>query len=60
MGMENGSPIDGDLANLVHFYERGIRYITLAHSLSNHISDSSYYDNRLWNGLSEFGIRLFV
>jgi membrane dipeptidase len=56
MGMENGSPIDGDLANLAHFYERGIRYVTLAHSLSNHISDSSYDDNRQWNGLSEFGV----
>ena len=56
MGMENGSPIEGDLANLAHFYERGIRYVTLAHSLSNHISDSSYDDNRQWNGLSEFGI----
>jgi membrane dipeptidase len=55
MGMENGSPIDGDLANLAHFYGRGIRYITLAHSLSNHISDSSYDENRQWNGLSEFG-----
>ena len=55
MGMENGSPIDGDLANLAHFYQRGIRYITLAHSLSNHISDSSYDENRQWNGLSEFG-----
>ena len=58
MGMENGSPIDGDLANLAHFYERGIRYITLAHSLSNHISDSSYDDNRQWNGLSEFGTEM--
>ena len=55
MGMENGSPIDGDLANLKHFYDRGIRYITPAHSLSNHISDSSYDKNRQWNGLSEFG-----
>lgn len=55
MGMENGSPIDGDLANLKHFYDRGIRYITPAHSLSNHISDSSYDENRQWNGLSEFG-----
>ena len=26
-----------------------------AHSLSNHISDSSYDDNRQWGGLSEFG-----
>lgn len=55
MGMENGSPIDGDLANLQHFYNRGIRYVTLAHSLSNHLSDSSYDENRQWNGLSDFG-----
>lgn len=55
MGMENGSPIAGDLANLQHFYDRGIRYITPTHSLSNHISDSSYDENRQWHGLSEFG-----
>ncbi|MEL7187203.1 MAG: dipeptidase [Pseudomonadota bacterium] len=55
LGMENGSPIEGDMANLQHFYDRGIRYITPAHSLSNHISDSSYDENRQWNGLSEFG-----
>ena len=55
LGMENGSPIEGDLANLQYFFDRGVRYITLVHSLSNHISDSSYDDNRQWNGLSEFG-----
>ena len=55
MGMENGSPIEGKLENLKHFYERGIRYITLAHSKSNHISDSSYDPNRQWQGLSPFG-----
>lgn len=55
MGMENGSPIDGDLDNLRHFYHRGVRYVTPAHSLSNHLSDSSYDENRQWNGLSEFG-----
>ncbi|NVJ69785.1 MAG: membrane dipeptidase, partial [Alphaproteobacteria bacterium] len=55
LGMENGSPISGDLANLDYFYERGIRYITLAHSKSNHISDSSYDTERKWNGLSDFG-----
>ncbi len=55
LGMENGSPVEGDLANLQHFFDRGIRYITLTHSLSNHISDSSYDTNRQWNGLSEFG-----
>jgi membrane dipeptidase len=58
MGMENGSPIEGDLANIKHFYDRGIRYITLAHSLSNRISDSSYDENRQWHGLSEFGVQV--
>jgi membrane dipeptidase len=56
MGMENGSPLEGDIANIQHFYDRGIRYITLAHSLANKLSDSSYDENRKWNGLSEAGI----
>jgi membrane dipeptidase len=55
MGMENGSPIQGDLANLAIFHKRGVRYITLAHSQSNHISDSSYDVRRKWKGLSPFG-----
>ncbi len=55
MGMENGSPVQGNLDTLKHFYERGIRYITLAHSQSNHISDSSYDLRRKWKGLSPFG-----
>jgi membrane dipeptidase len=55
MGMENGAPIEGDLANVRRFHERGIRYITLAHSKSNAISDSSYDDHRQWGGLSPFG-----
>jgi membrane dipeptidase len=55
MGMENGSPIEGDLANLKHFHERGIRYITLTHSKANHISDSSYDEERPAKGLTPFG-----
>ncbi|MGH8193398.1 MAG: dipeptidase [Woeseiaceae bacterium] len=58
MGMENGSPIENDIANVQHFYDRGIRYITLAHGLSNHIADSSYDDNKRWGGLSEFGVEV--
>ena len=58
LGMENGSPIEGDMNNLYEFYNRGIRYITLAHSQSNHISDSSYDVRRQWNGLSPFGKEL--
>ena len=60
LGMENGTPIEGKLENLQHFYNRGIRYITLAHSESNHISDSSYDLRRRWNGLSPFGKELVV
>jgi membrane dipeptidase len=55
MGMENGSPVEHDLANVRHFYERGIRYITLTHSKDNHISDSSYDDKHTHKGLSDFG-----
>jgi membrane dipeptidase len=55
MGMENGAPIEGDLKNIDYFRKRGIRYITLAHSKSNHISDSSYDTNERWKGLSDFG-----
>lgn len=58
MGMENGSPVQGSMENLKTFYERGIRYITLAHSLSNHIADSSYDLRRQWHGLSPFGKEL--
>jgi membrane dipeptidase len=55
LGMENGGPIGGSLDNLAYFADRGIRYITLAHSKSNHISDSSYDPDERWQGLSEFG-----
>jgi membrane dipeptidase len=55
VGMENGAPLEGNLANVKHFYDRGIRYITLAHSKSNHICDSSFDEVRKWNGLSPFG-----
>ncbi len=55
LGMENGSPLEGELANVDYFFERGIRYISLSHSLSNRLSDSSYDINRQWDGLSELG-----
>lgn len=55
LGMENGAPVENDLKNIQYFYDRGIRYITLAHSKNNHISDSSYDDKPKWNGLSPFG-----
>lgn len=57
LGMENGAPIGEELENVQYFYDQGIRYITLAHSKDNNISDSSYDTTaNTHNGLSDFGI----
>ncbi|MEI9919051.1 MAG: dipeptidase [Bacteroidota bacterium] len=55
MGMENGAPIGNDLANIKYFYDRGIRYITLAHNKDNQICDSSRDTTHTNGGLSAFG-----
>ncbi|MFT4179880.1 MAG: dipeptidase [Thermomonas sp.] len=55
LGMENGAPIGDKLENLKFFFDRGVRYITLAHSANNRIADSSYVVEKKWNGLSPFG-----
>ena len=54
MGIENGAPIHS-VADLEHFYARGIRYITLTHGRDNQLCDSSYDSTRTWNGLSPLG-----
>ncbi|MEQ1746628.1 MAG: dipeptidase [Saprospiraceae bacterium] len=54
MGMENGAPIES-LSDVAYFHRRGIRYVTLAHSRDNKISDSSYDTLRTNGGLSAFG-----
>jgi membrane dipeptidase len=58
LALENGAPLEGNLDNVKHFYDRGVRYITLAHSKCNHICDSSYDKERRWHGLSPFGRQL--
>ena len=56
LGMENGAGLGGEFENLQHFYDRGIRYITLTHGEHNRLGDSSYDDSPpRWNGLSPFG-----
>ena len=55
LGMENGAPLGDKLDNVRFFFERGVRYITLAHSANNRIADSSYALEKTWNGLSPFG-----
>ena len=54
-GMENAAPIGDSLAKLKQFADRGVAYITLAHSANNRLSDSSYSIEKKWNGLSPFG-----
>ena len=58
MGLENGSPIGQDLEMVQYFHDRGVRYVTLTHSKSNQISDSSYDESKQWDGLSEFGFEV--
>jgi membrane dipeptidase len=55
MGIENGGAIEDKLEAVQHFHDRGVRYITLSHSEANLICDSSYSEDRRWNGLSPFG-----
>lgn len=55
IGMENAAPLEGEISGLHYFYNRGVRYITLAHSEYNDISDSSYDGDKRNGGLSDFG-----
>ncbi len=55
MGMENGAPIAGNPDLLGHFFDRGIRYVTLTHGKDNGLSDSSYDTTATWGGLSPLG-----
>lgn len=55
MGMENGAPLEHELANVAYFRERGISYITLTHAKDNHIADSSTDARHTHGGLSAFG-----
>jgi len=54
IGIENGYAIGNDLSLIDSFYNEGVRYITLCHTLNNDICDSST-DTLEHNGLSEFG-----
>ncbi|CAH0999086.1 hypothetical protein LEM8419_00381 [Neolewinella maritima] len=55
LGMENGAPIEDQLARVQDYHAKGIRYITLTHATDNLISDSSYDTLNTHGGLSSFG-----
>ncbi|MBQ8463905.1 MAG: membrane dipeptidase [Prevotella sp.] len=54
LGIENGLALQGNLANIRHFRERGVVYITLCHNGDNDICDSAR-GNETHGGVSDFG-----
>lgn len=54
LGIENGMAIERELANLKHFAQRGVVYITLCHNGDNDICDSARGCNT-HDGVSSFG-----
>jgi membrane dipeptidase len=54
MGIEGGHVIENNLDKLNHFYDRGVRYMTLTWSNSNEWADSSG-DVAQWGGLNPMG-----
>jgi microsomal dipeptidase-like Zn-dependent dipeptidase len=58
IGVENGFPIGSDITNVQRFFERGGRYMSLAHNGHSQLSDSNTGErDGVWlhNGLSTLG-----
>lgn len=55
LAIENGVAIENNLDNLQHFYDRGVRYMTLTHTGSNDWCISSADTTPAFHGLTDFG-----
>ena len=57
IGVENGYPIGEDIGRVKEFYDRGGRYMSLAHNGHSQLADSNTgeRDGWKWNGLSPLG-----
>jgi membrane dipeptidase len=57
IGVENAYPLGEDLAKIQEFYDRGARYMSLAHNGHSQWSDSNTGETQgwRWNGLSPLG-----
>jgi membrane dipeptidase len=57
IGVENGYPIGTDLSRVRELYDRGARYLSLAHNGHSQLSDSNTGEAEgwKWNGLSPLG-----
>jgi membrane dipeptidase len=62
IGVENGYPIGEDIRRVQEFYDRGARYMSLAHNGHSQLSDShtGERDGWKWNGLSSLGKQVIV
>jgi membrane dipeptidase len=62
IGVENGYPLGEDIGRVKEFYDRGARYMSLAHNGNNHLSDSHTGERAgwKWNGLSPLGRQVIV
>ncbi len=63
IGVENGFPIGADITNVQKFFERGGRYMSLAHNGHSQLSDSNTGErDGVWlhNGLSALGKQVIV
>jgi len=58
MGVENGYGIGNDITRVKEFYDRGARYMSLAHNGHSQLSDSNTGEANndwMWHGLSPLG-----
>ena len=57
IGVENGYPLGEEISRVKEFYDRGARYLSLAHNGHNQLADShtGERDGWKWNGVSPFG-----
>ena len=55
LGIEGGHAIEGSVRLLRRYYNEGVRYMTLTHTNSNQLGDSSGDANQPNNGLSPLG-----
>lgn len=58
IGIENGYPVGNEISRVKEFYDRGARYMSLAHNGHSQLSDSNTGErDSVWlhNGLSDLG-----
>src|SRR5207244_13444725 len=57
IGGESGSPMGEDIGRVKEFFDRGARYMSLAHNGHSQLSDShtGEHEGWKWNGLSPLG-----